>query len=433
MLAYASWHILRSDELYAFGDLGPIKDVYNTFRMAASRCLVKADYTIPGRYKVEALILYYGMEYYRRAHEGGAMMSESFLWVGIVRLAFCMGYHRDPRHFKDITPFEGEMRRRIWALLVEMDTTIAFISGLPISINQRFADTRLPSNLLDEDMSEEMRQPAAPRPNTETTPVLYQITAAPIISLFAEILTAVTDRTGLAYSRIIELDAALSESISRIPAVLRPKSIMEALMDSTSLIRQRYYLQVQIHRARCVLHRRWLRAGRRYARSRHACIDAAVRLLQIQFELNIESQPGGRLFNDRWKLARCIPDFLLGDMILCLELFHMRKKGDTPDLDPIVPENQILDMLQMSRQIWQTSHKESKDASRALRLISRMLHMSTASSAEDAGKDTEYPTMTRPPEYPTTPKPGEIYHCRPSTKVKNANGLSRGLSRGVPP
>ncbi len=177
MLAYASWHILRSDESYAFGDLGPIMDVYNGFRMAALSCLVKANYTIPGRYKIEALILYYDMEYYRRAHEGGAMISDSFLWAGIVRMAFCMGYHRDPRHFKDITPFEGEMRRRKWALLIEMDTTIAFISGLPISINERLADTRLPSNLRDEDISEEMRQPPAPRPHTETTPVLYQITA----------------------------------------------------------------------------------------------------------------------------------------------------------------------------------------------------------------------------------------------------------------
>ncbi len=53
-------------------------------------------------------------------------------------------------------------------------------------------------------------------------------------------------------------------------------------------------------------------AGGRYAQSRHACIDAAVRLLQIQFELHIESQPGGRLFNNRWKLVKCIPDFLLG-------------------------------------------------------------------------------------------------------------------------
>ncbi len=74
---------------------------------------------------------------------------------------------------------------------------------------------------------------------------------------------------------------------------------------------------------------------------------------------------------------------------------------------------QVLDMLQMSRRIWQTSHKESKDASRALKLISRMLHLSIA---DGSGAEIEYPAITRPPEYPTTPEPGEIYPADQLTK-----------------
>jgi hypothetical protein len=187
---------------------------------------------------------------------------------------------------------------------------------------------------------------------------------------------------------------------------------MEALMDTANLIRQRYYLQLQIHRARCVLHRRWLRAGaidKRYVRSRWACIDAAVQLLRIQYELDTETQPDGRLASERWKLTRCIPDFLLGDMILCLELFYLQNNRDDPTLDVVIPPEQILSILQMSRQIWHTSHKDSGDASRALKIISRMLYSSTTTaSPRGFTMDTEYPTMTMPPDYPTTPIPGRI-------------------------
>jgi hypothetical protein len=241
---------------------------------------------------------------------------------------------------------------------------------------------------------------------------LYQIAAAPIVSTFADILSAVADRTGLVYTRILELDSALTDSTNRIPPVLRPKPPIEALMDSTGLIRQRYFLQLQIHRARCVLHRRWLRAGaidRRYVQSRWACINAAVQLLRIQYELDTETQPDGRLSSERWKLTRCIPDFLLGDMILCLELFYLQNSRDQPDLEVVIPPDQILSILQMSRQIWQTSHKESGDAGRALKIISRMLHASTVSASPSGfTMDTEYPTMTAPPEYPSTPIPGKI-------------------------
>ncbi len=215
MLAYASWHVLKCGDMHTIGSPEATRNAYDKFRIAASRCLTTDNYTAPGRWKIEALMLYFGMEYYRRADRDTAPVSTSFLWAGIMRLALLMGYHRDPRHFPGISPFEGEMRRRTWALVLECDTIISFLFGLPISISQRFTDTELPSNLADEDLAEDMLQLPASRPDTEMTRVLYQITMTRIISIFADILDAITVQGGTSYTRVLELDIALADSEER--------------------------------------------------------------------------------------------------------------------------------------------------------------------------------------------------------------------------
>ncbi len=113
------------------------------------------------------------MEYYRRAQQDTTPVSASFLWAGIIRLALHMGYHRDPRHFEDITPFEGEMRRRAWALLVECDTIVSFLFGLPISIPRRFTDTKLPGNTWTRTSTKTCPPRLPPRPDSQMTRVLY--------------------------------------------------------------------------------------------------------------------------------------------------------------------------------------------------------------------------------------------------------------------
>ncbi len=154
----------------------------------------------------------------------------------------------------------------------------------------------------------------------------FQITSYRIMAVFSDISEAMIGQAGISYARVWELDSALTEADRQIPAILRPKPLFEALIDPIGLILQRYLLQIRVSRARCILHRRWLKAGmidKRFARSRWVCVEAAVQLLQIQFQLDAEMQPGGRLFKARWVLARCLSDFLLGDMILCLELSHL--------------------------------------------------------------------------------------------------------------
>ncbi|KAH8895702.1 hypothetical protein GQ53DRAFT_819683 [Thozetella sp. PMI_491] len=395
IFSYASWYCIKSGEPSVFEELSAAVAAGNAFRAAAAQCFVRGNYTIPGKHKVEALVIYFGMEYFRNAQQATAPLSAPFLWAGIVRLALHMGYHRDPRHFKDITPFEGEMRRRVWAQILECDTVVSFIFGLPPSVPGRFVDTELPRNLHDEDLREDLTELPPPRPDSEKTRVSYTITSCRLHSVLADILSAMMDHAGASYTKVLELDAKLRAAERAIPTWLHPKSLTQSMMDPAGVIVQRYLL--------LILDDKW------YARSHWACIDAAIILLQNQFEMDNESKPGGRLAKVRWVVMRNIPDYLLAGMILCLELSYLSKASDEPRPDVVVPTEQILNMLRMSRQIWAASHKESADASRAFEIISRMLSISTGEkyrsslASSDSGEDGEDRLLTRPQYAPPRP------------------------------
>lgn len=68
-----------------------------------------------------------------------------------MRIAQKMGYHRDGEHL-GLTPFETEMRRRIWWLVVMQDCKLAVLSGLSHSFVTNDFDTKQPQNLNDADL-----------------------------------------------------------------------------------------------------------------------------------------------------------------------------------------------------------------------------------------------------------------------------------------
>jgi hypothetical protein len=115
-------------------------------------------------------ILYIACEQFRLAN---ADFSLSVVFSILVRLAIRAGYHRDPIHYPSMTLFEGELRRRTWAILVHCDLAFAVTCGLPRILNDRQINIRLPSNYLDEDLDPNMVELPSPRPDTEQTWIGY--------------------------------------------------------------------------------------------------------------------------------------------------------------------------------------------------------------------------------------------------------------------
>ncbi|CAJ2502343.1 Uu.00g097370.m01.CDS01 [Anthostomella pinea] len=80
-----------------------------------------------------------------------------FVMSGVaIRLARKMGLHRDGTSF-GLSPFDTEMRRRLWWHLAFVDYRTAEVLGTRPSLDLACADTKIPLNIDDDDLSPEMK------------------------------------------------------------------------------------------------------------------------------------------------------------------------------------------------------------------------------------------------------------------------------------
>jgi hypothetical protein len=393
ILCISCFYYFRSEEELP-GNLGHPMECMTAFQLRAIQALVTSDYTKPGRYKIETLMLYFGTEYVRATD---AQVSLSVLLAIIIRTAIHAGYHRDAKHYPELSFFEGEMRRRAWTFLVHIDHLISFQTGVPLSSSSANADTALPSNLLDDDFSELTTAPPPSRPETERTPVLYTIAKQSLVSVFGAIAfrSHASQMNELPYSEIMSLDRQLQNARSALPPSLRIKPVPQSITDPPDLIMSRYNLELLYQKSRCILHRKYLTTSRsnlRFTYSRYTCVEAATILLRHQIDLSNEVQPGGLLFRDRWFLTSLTThDFLLAAMILCLELAQNgRCEVEAPEC-PVGGKQPLQELLMHARAVWKQSSETtgSKEAKRAYLIISIMLDkMGTSAGIAQGGRSS---------------------------------------------
>lgn len=303
---------------------GRAQDLSQEFRRLTAQCLLLSDITQPIAQILETMVLHVQAEYGRsRDAEPSVLLLTSLS----VRLAMRMGYHRDPGPHPQITPFQGELRRRVWTFVRHVDLMISFQFGLPAMIRSEHIDTEMPRNIYDDELHEDMKVLPPSRPAFEATPMSYMRAKSRVSQLFGVIV----ERTGSVsnpptYEETMKWDSDLREARQTHPQLLQMRSFQESARDPANLIMQRLGLEMVYLRSLFVLHRRFIARGRenpKYAYSRRTCIDASMQLLAHQATLHQESQPGGRLRSVKWYISSLTThDFLLAAMLVCLDLYH---------------------------------------------------------------------------------------------------------------
>jgi hypothetical protein len=356
-------------------------DVIDTFRKRTAQCLIQSNYTQPGKYKVEALFLYSMGEFYR---SNDAQVSVSFLLGITIRLAMRTGYHRDPRHFPGVSAYEGEMRRRVWAIMRQLDVLISFQVGLPRTIQDWQCDVDLPRNISDEDFDEDTKHLPPSRPESELTTTSYTRSKSRLMAVFGKISDLAYSRETVTYDETLEIDRRLEEAYSLVPFKFRIRPVDQSITDPSELILRRYTLELLYQKSRCVLHRRYLgevHTNLRYAYSRLVCMSASKEILRHQADLHQETQPGGILYRDR-QVPNSLQnaDYLLAAMIICLELSYDPPRepiinGSNNDVAVVIRGREdLLASLEMSHQIFAQCRRRSVDAQRAYAALTIMLH-----------------------------------------------------------
>ncbi|OCK77973.1 hypothetical protein K432DRAFT_406853 [Lepidopterella palustris CBS 459.81] len=360
------------------------------YQHLASSAMALADISKPQPHCIEAAMIYSECEFLRRNNHHVKI----WLIVGvIVRVALRMGYHRDASHFDRMTAFQGEMRRRAWHVIYQMDTLVSFAIGLPSMIRRIEADTRLPHNLYDHDFSVDSLELPKERPSSEITPGSYTISKSRVCAVFAEAAELSQLVHPPSFSDMMAVDKRLEDAYTMVPEGLRVRSMEDSITDPPILIMSRFNIELLYLKTRIVLHRKYLTVGQidpRFAESRMACVQAAMQTLRHHSVIFQACLPGGQLHSVWWYMSSLTTyDFLLAAMIVSLELNYIRTAEASPTFKgpphPFVPE--MVELLETTYDIFANHPHRLSESGRAAGILGAILKKHAGPSGSGLQED----------------------------------------------
>jgi hypothetical protein len=376
------------------------------YREKVVQCLVLANYTKCPPYTIETFLLYFGTEYLRSADTQFSI----YVLVGmLVRIAFRMGYHRDPSRFPNVSPFKGEMRRRQWLVIMSLDLVTSAQVGLPRIIQSFMYDTQEPRNFTEEDIHEGITELPPSRPESELTQLLYSIILTRIRTIQAKITDLMNSTLQPPYREITEIDAGLRHVYDKSPESSKAMPAQEFDTAMTPESMRRLYLGLSFLKAELMLHRPYLLPGRtdfKYEYSRRVCLNAAVEMLSFQRKLDTEIRPGGKLWSPDWRIftvswymsSVVAQDFLLATTVLVLDLDEdlgspllppPQSIGSGLPLDREPPaREEVIAALQSAHRIWTKASKRSQEARKVATAVDLVL--AKVNISQDPVPDTSH-------------------------------------------
>ncbi|KAK4140803.1 uncharacterized protein C8A04DRAFT_31674 [Dichotomopilus funicola] len=134
--------------------------------------------------------------------------------------AVSVGLHREPSHMCDkISPFNQEMRRRIWATIQSYDLQASFDHGLPSILCSLHYDVNPPRNIDDDEFDEDVKELPPSRPSTEYTFSSYQHISRHSLPLRLELSRVLTGPPeDLDYDRVIRYTNEINQEIDSLPS-----------------------------------------------------------------------------------------------------------------------------------------------------------------------------------------------------------------------
>lgn len=144
-------------------------------------------------------------------------------WKGagaLIQDAISVGLHRDTSQANDrISPFNQEMRKRLWATMENFDLQASFDHGLPSILSALHYDVRPPGNLDDDEFDEDTEELPASKPPTEYTYSSYQRLSRQSLPLRSELSRVLTGpREELDYDQVIRYTNEINQEIDSLPS-----------------------------------------------------------------------------------------------------------------------------------------------------------------------------------------------------------------------
>lgn len=201
-------------------------------------------------------------------------------WIStgsLVQIAMQMGLHRDPNNLPTTMPLQAELRRRLWATILELVVQSSLDTWMPPRIHLDEFDVEPPSNLNDEDLDESTAFVQA-HPRTTFTATSMQLTLLESLPARLRIVQLLNNlHSEPSYPRVLELSLALTEALQECASRTKHHTT-----SSHCTPFRRNYLDYLVRRFALPLHMSFSsrsRAEPTYRHSRQASLDAALAII----------------------------------------------------------------------------------------------------------------------------------------------------------
>ncbi|GFF78799.1 uncharacterized transcriptional regulatory protein C139.03 [Aspergillus udagawae] len=356
------------------------------YRVKVVQCLVRAQFAKGGPDIMETLVHYLLIEsYLNRDSNVGVWL----LMGNIVQIAIRMGYHRDPQHFKSLSPYQGEMRRRMWAMIYSLDIGFSMQMGLPSSIKHSLSDTMPPRNLQDRDFDGNSSDLPHERPIDELTSSTVILAKLHVSTSISDVLDLVCSPHPISYENLVAANAKLDLTYATIPDPCKFRPMCESLLDPPSVIFQRMNFYMHYQRARILVNWKFLSTSRDTTTSSQCwsiVIEAALEIMRLQHRMADESdvldasRPTGMVDS-------CFINngYFLAASIVCFLVQHRKDRLSAQDL------LEVRSLLEKSLAIWSRTNDLSREASKVVTALRVVLGQSEEPSTHSTTEATASP------------------------------------------
>ena len=207
------------------------------------------------------------------------------LYGMIISIALNMGLHRDGALF-GLDPFETEMRRRLWSILVMVDGLNAASYGRPMMISDTQFDTKPLASMYDSDLRPGCKLPPPLPPDPEQiTDTTYARCKYMLAVKIRQVISSLFGLHPPSYDTIMKFDQEIRDTYDKFPEAIKYRPDFKA--GGVTLCVQRLGLKIIMNHALVILHRPFLHRSfrnQRYLPSREKCLDAAHVVIELFLE-----------------------------------------------------------------------------------------------------------------------------------------------------
>lgn len=201
----------------------------------------------------------------------------------LVRSAMVMGLHLDPSTINSFTPYQAEMRRRLWATILEIDLQASMTTSLPLILPELGA-LKVPSNLNDWEFDEDSDTLPTSHPLESCTDNIYQVVLASSLSLRLKAMSLV-QHSAADLQEALTLGRKIEQCLSSKPQVVSLNINEAASLDGGSLL-HRVLLDLYLRRPLLCLYKPLL-VGQKQESPGHKeiqrqCLESSLAMLAYQ-------------------------------------------------------------------------------------------------------------------------------------------------------